>query len=140
MEASFRFPDGRTARLTCSLFSAWLLRASATVEGSAGRVSVFNPIAPHFYHRLRVLTPAGTRSERVAGPSTYECQPRAFVAPVRDGAPVPTGPADAIKNKRVIDAVYAPAGGADENTGARRAPFAAGRAAAGRPPPRAPPG
>src|SRR5437868_3724723 len=25
MEASLRFPDGRTARLTCSLFSAWLL-------------------------------------------------------------------------------------------------------------------
>ena len=110
MEASLRFPDGRTARLTCSLFSAWLLRASATVEGSAGRVSVFNPIAPHFYHRLRVLTPAGTRSERVAGPSTYECQLRAFVAAVRDGAPVPTGPADAIKNMRVIDAIYAAAG------------------------------
>src|SRR5205823_3211325 len=69
MGASLRFPDGRTARLTCSLLSAWLLRASATVEGSAGRVSVFNPIAPHFYHRLRVLTPAGTRSERLAGPS-----------------------------------------------------------------------
>ncbi|TMB09190.1 MAG: Gfo/Idh/MocA family oxidoreductase, partial [Deltaproteobacteria bacterium] len=110
MEASLRFPDGRTARLTCSLFSAWLLRASATVEGSAGRVSVFNPIAPHFYHRLRVLTPAGTRSERVTGPSTYECQLRAFVAAVRDGAPVPTGPADAIKNMRVIDAIYAAAG------------------------------
>jgi len=110
MEARLRFPDGRTARLTCSLFSAWLLRASAAVEGSAGRVSVFNPIAPHFFHRLRVLTPAGTRSERVAGPSTYECQLRAFVAAVRDGAPVPTGPADAIKNMRVIDAIYAAAG------------------------------
>src|SRR5439155_1308784 len=57
MEASLRFPDGRTARLTCSLFSAWLLRARATVEGSGGRVSVFNPIAPHIFHRLRVLTP-----------------------------------------------------------------------------------
>src|SRR2546428_743677 len=29
MEARLRFSDGRTARLTCSLFSAWLLRASA---------------------------------------------------------------------------------------------------------------
>src|SRR5437762_695662 len=110
MEASLRFPDGRTARLTCSLFSAWLLRTRATVEGSGGRVSVFNPIAPHIFHRLRVLTPAGTRSERIAGPSTYECQLRAFVAAVRDGAPVPTGPADAIGNMRVIDAIYAAAG------------------------------
>src|SRR5207247_1774006 len=31
MGASLRFPDGRTARLTCSLFSAWLLRASAAL-------------------------------------------------------------------------------------------------------------
>src|SRR5207253_922595 len=126
MDARLRFPDGRTARLTCSLFSAWLLRASAAVEGSAGRVSVFNPIAPHFFHRLRVLTPAGTRSERVAGPSTYECQLRAFVAAVRDGAPVPTGPADAIKNMRVIDAICAAAGRRVWGIRARGALLAAG--------------
>ena len=110
MEASLRFPDGRTARLTCSLFSAWLIRTRATVEGSGGRLSVFNPIAPHFYHRLTVVTPGGRRGERVAGPSTYECQLRAFVAAVREGAPVPTGPADAVRNMRVIDAIYAAAG------------------------------
>src|SRR5947208_6211709 len=36
MEASLRFPDGRTARRTCSHFSAWLLRPRATVAGSGG--------------------------------------------------------------------------------------------------------
>src|SRR5256712_11555283 len=132
MEASFRFPDGRTARLTCSLFSAWPLRASATAEGSAGRVSVFNPIAPHFFHRLRVLTPAGTRSERVAGPSTYECQLRAFVAAVRGGAPGPTGPAGAVQNMRGIEAVYAPAGGGGGGEGGRGGPPPGGRAPRGR--------
>jgi len=109
-EAHLRFPDGRTARLTCSLFSAWVMRASARVEGSAGRLGVPNPIAPQFFHRLRVTTPAGSRSERVAGAPSYECQLRAFVAAVRDGAPVPTSPADAIENMRAIEAIYAAAG------------------------------
>jgi predicted dehydrogenase len=109
-EAHLRFPDGRTARLTCSLFSAWLLRASAAVDGSAGRLRVLNPIAPQYFHRLRVMTPAGTRTERVAGPATYDCQLTAFVAAVRSGARVPSDPADAIANMRVIERIYAAAG------------------------------
>jgi predicted dehydrogenase len=110
MEAHFRFNDGRTARITCSLFSAWLIRASARIDGSAGHISVLNPIAPQYFHRLRAVTPAGTRTERVAGPSTYEAQLRAFVSAVRDGTPVPTGPADAIANMRAIERIYAAAG------------------------------
>jgi len=110
MEAHLRFPDGRTARLTCSLLSSWLVRASARVEGSVGRLGVINPYAPQYFHRLRVVTPAGTRTERVAGPSTYECQLRAFVSAVREGAKVPTDPADATANMRVIEAIYAAAG------------------------------
>src|SRR5205814_4551394 len=107
MEAHLRFPDGRTARLTASLFSAWVIRVQAKVDGSVGRMRVLNPVAPQFFHRLSVVTPAGSRSERVAGPPTYDCQLRAFVAAVREGAPVPTGPDDAIRNMRVIEAIYA---------------------------------
>ncbi|HYR96065.1 MAG TPA: Gfo/Idh/MocA family oxidoreductase [Candidatus Binatus sp.] len=110
MEARLGFPDGRTARLTCSLFSAWLLRASATVQGSEGRLAVLNPFLPQIFHRLRVVNAAGRRVERVAGAATYDCQLRAFVAAVRDGATVPTGPADAIANMRAIEAIYAAAG------------------------------
>jgi predicted dehydrogenase len=110
MEAELRFPDGRTGRITCSLFSAILLRASARVYGSVGRVSVVNPIAPQYFHRVRVVSGAGSRTERVAGPSTYEAQLRAFVSAVRDGTPVPTGPADAIANMRAIERIYAAAG------------------------------
>jgi predicted dehydrogenase len=109
-EGRLRFPDGATARITCSLLSSVLMRASARVEGSDGRIGILNPIAPQFFHRLRVVTPAGTRSERVNGPSTYEEQLRAFVAAVRQGAPFPTGPADSIANMRVIEAIYAAAG------------------------------
>jgi predicted dehydrogenase len=110
MQARLRFADGRTARLGCSLFSSWLLRAGAGVVGSAGRIDVVNPIAPQLYHRLRVRTPAGTRREHVAGGTSYECQLRAFVGAVREGTPVPTGPADAIANMRLIEAIYAAAG------------------------------
>ena len=110
MEARLAFPDGRTARLTCSLFSAWVLRASATVEGSDGRLAVLNPFVPQLFHRVRVVSGARRRVERVPGPATYDCQLRAFVGAVRDRKPVPTGPADAIANMRAIEAIYTAAG------------------------------
>ncbi len=110
MEARLRFPDGRTGRLTCSLLSTSLLRASARVEGSAGRIGVLNFVAPQYFHRVRVVNATGTRTERVAGPPSYDCQLRAFVGAVRDGVKVPTDPADAIANMRVIESIYAAAG------------------------------
>jgi hypothetical protein len=90
VEADLRFPDGRSGRVVCSLFSRTLLRADARVLGSAGEMKVLNPIAPHLYHRLRVRTPR-QRSEKVNGEATCTHQLRAFVRHVR-GAAVPTGP------------------------------------------------
>jgi len=110
MAADFRFPDGATGRITCSLFSTSLLRASALVRGDRGAMRVFNPIAPHFYHRLHVRNDAGVRTERLNGDATYTHQLRAFAAAVRSGRAVPTGPDGAIANMRVIDAVYRAAG------------------------------
>ena len=71
---------------------------------------VLNPIAPHLYHRLRVITPQGQRSEKVNGEPTYTHQLRAFVRHVRGEAAVPTGPDDSVANMRVIDAIYEAAG------------------------------
>jgi len=110
MRADFRFPDGRAGRTTCSLFSASLLKAAARVVGDAGRMDVLNPIAPQLYHRLTVRAAAGRRAEKVPGEATYTCQLRAFVAAVREGAPVLTGPDDAAANMALIDAIYAAAG------------------------------
>jgi predicted dehydrogenase len=110
MTADFRFPDGRTGRMTCALLSAVLLRASARVRGDRGELAVVNPIGPHLFNRLTVRTAAGTRRERVRGDATYTYQLRAFVAAVRTGAPVPTGPDHGIANMRVIDATYRKAG------------------------------
>lgn len=110
MSVDLRFPDGRTGRVTCSLFSLRLVRASARVRGEAGEMAVLNPIAPQYYHHLKLRGAGGTRRERVAGRASYTHQLEAFVALLRDGTPMPTGPADAIANMRVIDAVYRKAG------------------------------
>jgi predicted dehydrogenase len=110
MTARFRFPDGRTARMTCALFAATLLRVAATVRGDAGELRILNPYAPQFFHRLTVRTKHSTKVERLRSDSTYTHQLRAFVAAVRYGASIPTGPAEAIANMRVIDAVYRAAG------------------------------
>jgi len=110
MEADFRFADGRTGRMTCSLLSAVLLRVSARVRGDRGEIAIVNPLAPQIYHRLTVRTEHGRRTEHLRGDATYTYQLRAFVGAVRDGAAIPTGPEDAIANMRVIDAVYLKAG------------------------------
>ena len=101
---------GVSGRVTCSLFSATLLKIQAIVRGERGEMRVFNPVAPHFYNRLTVRTPEGKKAERVPNEATYTYQLRAFVAAVRDGTPTPTDPPHAIANMEVIDAVYAKAG------------------------------
>jgi predicted dehydrogenase len=110
MSADLRFPDGRTGRITCALFSSVLIRASARVRGDQGEMAVLNPIAPHLYHRLKLRGPQGARKERIAGRASYTHQLEAFVKLLRDGAPMVTDARDAIANMRVIDAVYQKAG------------------------------
>jgi predicted dehydrogenase len=110
MRAELAFEDGRSGRVECSLFSSKLLSVRARVIGSRGELDVLNPVAPHLYHRVRIRSDAGSRSERVAGDATYTHQLRAFVAHVRGGARMSTDARDAVKNMRVIDAVYDRAG------------------------------
>jgi predicted dehydrogenase len=110
MRAEFRFEDGRRGRIHCSMFSASLLALGVRVVGDAGELSVLNPIAPQLFHRLTLRTASGSRRERVPGEASYTGQLRAFVAHVRDGAPVATDAAHGIANMRVIDAVYDAAG------------------------------
>jgi len=110
LRADLRFADGRTGRITCSLLSATLLRLQIHVQGSRGSMRVFNPLAPHFYHRLRVVAQDGRRSERVPGDATYTHQLRHFVARVRGAPPGPTEASDAVANMRAIDSIYRAAG------------------------------
>ena len=110
MRAELRFPDGRTARVTASLFSAQLLAIKAWVQGSGGEMHVFNPLAPHFYHSLKVAKPGKTTRERIRGDATYTHQLRAFAEHVRGGVPMSSDARDAIANMSVIDAIYRAAG------------------------------
>ena len=110
MRAELRFPDGRTGTVICALCSARLLSISAHVVGEEGTLDVFNPIAPHLYHRVRVKTRSGSRRERVPGEASYTHQLRAFVGHVRDGVPMLSDARDGVANMRVIDEIYEKAG------------------------------
>ena len=110
LRTELAFPNGPTGRVTCALLSSTVLRIAARIVGTTGRVDVLNFVAPQYFHRLRIRTRDGARSERVAGSPSYDYQLRAFVAAVRQGTAIPTGPADAIANMRVIEAIYAAAG------------------------------
>jgi predicted dehydrogenase len=110
LRVDLRFPGGATGRATASMWSSRVLRLSARVHGSEGTLSVLNPIAPQYGHRMTVRTAAGKRREKVAGDSTYVHQLRAFVAAVRDGVPTLTPPSESVANMRVLDAAYRAAG------------------------------
>jgi predicted dehydrogenase len=110
MQADFRFPDGRTGRMTCALWSARLFDLSVRVSGTDGELRVFNPTGPQFFSTLKVKAKSRTARERVHGDATYVYQLRAFVAACLEGKPIPTGPGDAVANMRVIDEVYRAAG------------------------------
>jgi predicted dehydrogenase len=110
MQATLRFPNGVTGSVTSSILSSSILAMSVRVQGDAGEVGVLNPILPQFWHRLSLRTPEGRSTERVPGDATYTYQLRAFARAIQSGAPVPTGPDDAISNMRVIDAIYTKVG------------------------------
>jgi predicted dehydrogenase len=112
LKADLQFPDDCTGSFECALWSGKLLSLGARVEGEHGTLKVLNLTGPQYFHRVVVRTrdlASGAerkRRERVKGEHTYWYQLNAFVAAVRDGAPYPTTPADAVANMRVIDAAY----------------------------------
>jgi predicted dehydrogenase len=95
--------------VVCSLWSRDLLRASLEVVGDEGSVRVLNPMARGF-HRLVLRTATERHVEHFTRRPTYAFQLEAFRDAVEEGAPVPTGPVDAVANMAVIDACYRAAG------------------------------
>ncbi len=110
MRVEYTLPGGGTAVTACSMFSSSVLRMAARVIGDKGQMSVFNPFAPQFWHRLRVQSAAGRRTERVTRRPTYDFQLDHFLAAVRHGGPVTTTADDAVANMAVIDAAYEASG------------------------------
>jgi predicted dehydrogenase len=110
MSANLSFADGRTAHLVCDMLSPRLFRSSLDITGSDGSLHVTNPYHPHWFHRLSVRGPKGSRSEQLGNDNVYALQLRAFLKAIRGERKLNTDPADAINNMRVIDAIYEKAG------------------------------
>jgi predicted dehydrogenase len=110
MRAELRFPSGHTGRITCSMWSRWVIQTYARVYGDRGELRVINPTTPQLWHRMTVKAGGTSRTERFTRRPTYEFQLDAFVAAVLDGEPSLTPPRDSIANMRVLDAIYVAAG------------------------------
>jgi predicted dehydrogenase len=110
MRAELSFPGGHTARVTCSMWSRWVIQTYARVIGERGEMHVINPTSPQLWHRMRVKSDGSTRTEKFTRRPTYEFQLDAFCAAVQRGEPTLTPPSDSIANMRVLDAIYLAAG------------------------------
>ncbi len=110
MTAELKFAEGHTGQVRCSMWSTRLLEISTRIVGERGELSLFNPVTPHFIHRLAIRLPEGRRVERFPRRTSYAYQLDAFAAAVLRGEPVKTTPEDAIENMTVIDAIYRAAG------------------------------
>lgn len=111
MDATLAFPNAPDVRMFVGMRS---LRRPLEVKmrfiGTRGRIDLLNFIKPEVYHRLTIQAGSSRRVERVPGGSTYGAQLEAFVASIRDGDPVLTSTAEAVRTLSVIDSVYEKAG------------------------------
>jgi predicted dehydrogenase len=110
MTAHYRFPGGAIGRTDASMWSHRLLKVSARVDGTRGRMRVINYVAPQYFNLLTLTVGGRTTRERVRGEPSYVAQLRAFVAAVRAGEPFPTTARDAVVTMRLIDDIYRAAG------------------------------
>lgn len=111
MEADVRFPSGAEGRINCSLWSWKLFKIAAVVKLEEGEIHAFNPVIPQFFHGLKWRKSGGSwTKERFPKKPTYAYQLEAFRDAVIEGKPFITTTAEAVKNMRVVDAVYRAAG------------------------------
>jgi predicted dehydrogenase len=110
------FPGGGQATFTCSTRSEDDQRVD--IYGTEGRISIEIPfnIPPDRPTHVDVIhggePPVAPAVERLTFPvaDPYGVEADAFAAAVLDGAPLPTPPADAVANMRVIERILAAAG------------------------------
>lgn len=110
LTAELSFPDEVAASIRCSLDEP-RARQSLRLLGSRGAIEVDGFVHPQYGNRVTVTIDDQSTSHEVSRtPTTYEAQLTAFVAAVRDGKPVLTGPADSLRTMRVLDDLYLAAG------------------------------
>lgn len=107
---TLEFPGGVRSTITSSLFEPEEVQ-HVLITGSRGTIEVNGFVKPQQGNQVLVTVDGETVDHSVPGtPTTYEAQLSAFVAAVRGGAPVLTGPDDSLATMKVIDAMYVSAG------------------------------
>ena len=111
LTAELRFPSGVTSTVSSSLLEDVECQ-SATIVGTEGVLKVEGFVKPQEGNSLTLYTEAdgATAIEVPERPTSYDCQLSIFVAAVREGLPVITDAADAVKMMQAIDAMYVAAG------------------------------
>ncbi len=109
--ALLSFPGGATAVISTTMNkdAAEQHYARVSIEGAKGRMVLENPVAPH--RGSKIITEVGgtSRSEGVAGESTYYYQLQHFIAAANGSEAPISGGEDAINNMQLIDQIYAAA-------------------------------
>lgn len=110
LEAQVTFPSGVRGFTSGDMRPEAQFRADIEVVGSAGTLKVVNPIVPQNGHALQLTVDGRSSSETLDRRPTYGYQLDAFIAAVEEGAPMFTGPEDAVAQMRLIDRCYEAAG------------------------------
>ena len=110
MQAELRFPGGVQATASCAMKPGAPFEGTLEVEGERGRLRVTHPFLPHISNRIEIETDGTTQSEELDRTPTFHFQMKAFRDHVQAGAPIATGPEQAVGTMRTIDAIYRAAG------------------------------
>jgi predicted dehydrogenase len=109
LEADLRFPSGATGSVRCSMVHP-RFEMTLRVVGTRGEATALDFVNPHKDARVAVRTGSGAGTEDLADASSYLFQLQAFIAALRGGPPIPTGPDDAVATAQLIDRCYRAAG------------------------------
>jgi predicted dehydrogenase len=108
LAADLRFPSGATGSVRCSMAHP-RFEMTLRVEGSRGEATVMDFVQPHKDDRVVVRTGDGDdRAPR--RPLVLHLPARGAHPAQRGGAPMPTGPDDAVATAQLIDRCYRAAG------------------------------
>ena len=78
------------------------------IHGTGGRIVIRNPfnIFPDVPLRVSVINDIGKRDLLIGPADQYTVEFESFSRALREGKPVPTPPADALNNQKVLDALF----------------------------------
>ncbi len=104
----FELPGGATATADATMNGPWDFHVTAT--GSAGSATIVNHLNVGLDNRIVIVDRSGERIERYDSRSTYSYQLDALAAAIGNGAPILTGPDDAVATMELIDECYRASG------------------------------